>query len=307
LAAHVLRTRPSVLSCDVIAGAVVEVADLAATRAFYEPIFRDAPGQWEQRADRLVFRCGPQRIELVQRAAPVTLTDSAQHQAYNVAPGRVVALVQELEAAGHEVHRWHEDHPAEREDNAYFYDPSGNRVQLVASDDSGLVLDHFVYEVHDLEPEDVYYVSVLGGSIDYYHGRSMYDYEQGTAWGEGRDPTAAPWTRFWPGPHSIAEATRQKGKVSHPAMQVFVRFGPTRLGLILGTVHRQEPPEEQVAGTPRVVLRARHTVGEAVEALRNPRVPLDPEGRMRLPFEEHGSSLLLRDPTGHFVELGCEG
>jgi catechol 2,3-dioxygenase-like lactoylglutathione lyase family enzyme len=294
-----------VLSCDLVAGVVLEVADVAATRAFYEPIFRDARGEWDQRDDALIFRRGPQHVDFVQRPDPHTLGDSGQHTAYRVPRGRLRDLVQELQAAGHEARWWHEDQPSEREETAYLQDPSGNRVQLVESDNPDFLLDHFVYEVHDLEPEDVYYVSVLGGSIDYYHGRSMYHYAEGKEWGEGRDPSAAPWTRFWPGPSSIAEAARGKGKTSHPALQIYIRFGPTHLGLVLGTTHRQEPPEEQVAGTPRVLLRARHTVNDAMVALRNPGVSLDPEARIRLPFEQRGSSLLLRDPTGHFVELEC--
>jgi hypothetical protein len=288
-----------------VAGAVLEVADLSATRSFYEPIFGSGPG-WAAADDRLTYTRDPQRVEFVRRTNPTTLPDSAQHQAYNVPRGHLRAVVARLESAGHEAHWWHEDQPAEREETAYVVDPSGNRAQLVESDAPELILRHFVFEVHDLEPEDVFYVAVLAGAVDYYHGRRMDDYEQATAWGEGNDPSAAPWTRFWPGPSSIAEAARKKGGTSHPAQQVFVGFGPTQIGLVLGTVHRQEPPEEQIVGTPRVVLRARHSVADAIAALGQPRVPLDPEGRLRLPFEQQGTSLMMRDPAGRFVELECE-
>ena len=89
----VLTSRPSILTCDMISGAVLEVADLAAARAFYEPIFRDSGGAWEERGDALKWSCAPQHISFVRAAQPNTLPDSAQHQAYRVPPDRLQGLL----------------------------------------------------------------------------------------------------------------------------------------------------------------------------------------------------------------------
>lgn len=299
------RSRPTIITCDTISGAALEVGDLTAARAFYDAIFRDSGGAWDERPGALAYRCAEQRIEFVAASQPQTLPDSAQHQAYSVRRSRLEALVHELTSAGFAANWWHEDHPAEREAAAYFQDPSWNRVQLVAADSPGPLLQHFAFEVHDLEPVDVYYLAVLGGTIDYYHGRTMYDYEEAKAWGEGRDPQAAPWTRFFPGRSSIAEHMRQGEKNSHPAQQLFIRFGSTVLCLILGTVHRQEPPEEQVVGTPRLAFRTSASADEVVARLQRPTVSLEPEGRIRIRFERTGKTIYLRDPAGHFAQLDC--
>ena len=46
---------PAPLQADLLAGVVLEVADLGATRAFYEPIFRTARGDWRSSHRGLTF------------------------------------------------------------------------------------------------------------------------------------------------------------------------------------------------------------------------------------------------------------
>ena len=275
------------LAPALLAGLVVEVHDLAATRAFYEPVFGDA-GEWQAGPGQLVFQTSRQRIDFVARAKPRTLSHTGQHQAYAVPANRLAALTGELAAAGHAVDRWREDHPDEREVSAYLLDPSGNRVQLVPDRGDGLLLNHAAVEVHDLELAEIFYVSFLGGSVDYCHGWAMDDYAEAFAWGEGSDP-CAPWTRrydvrYW-----------DKVRIARPNMQLFVRFGPTVLAIILATEHRQEPPPEQHSGTPRIIL-----------AVDQPAAPARAElSRLGVAFDGAGSSLFVRDLSGNFVELAC--
>lgn len=299
------RSRPAILTADTISGATLEVADLNLARAFYDPIFREAPGQWETRPGALSYQTRDQKIEFVEVAAPSAPPDSAQHQAYRVPRGRLRAVANELEQSGFGADRWHEDHPSEQEPTAYLQDPSGNRVELIGTDTPALLLDHFAFEVHNLEPISVFYLAVLGGTIDHYFGRSMDDYEAAKAWGEGRDPDAAPWTRFFPRGNSINDHMRRADRQSHPAQQLSIGFGNTRVCFFLGTVHRQDPPEEQLVGTPRVAFRTRATADQVIAGLRQPTVSLEPEGRISLSFERDASTVYLRDPLAHFIQIDC--
>lgn len=278
--------RPA-LAPAMLAGLVVEVHDLAAARAFYEPVFGGA-GEWQAGPSQLAFQAGRQRIDFVARAKPRSLSHTGQHQAYAVPANRLPGLSAELEAAGHTVERWHEDHPDEHEVSVYLLDPSGNRVQLVPERGDGLLLSHAAVEVHDLELAEIFYVSFLGGRVDYCHGWAMDDYAEAFAWGDGSDP-CAPWTRrydvrYW-----------DKVRIARPNMQLFVRFGPTLLAIILATEHRQEPPPEQHSGTPRIVLAVDQPAEQAGAEL----------SRLGVAFDRAGSSLFVRDLSGNFAELAC--
>lgn len=268
-----------------LSGIIVEVADLDSARAFYGHLLDITP---RGSARSLTYQRGNQSIELVERAHPHTLTHTGQHQAYRVSEGLLDELVSKLEKSGAEVNRWREDHLAERSLNVYILDPSGNRVQLVPSPDESQLLDHACIELHDLELAEQFYVKTLGASVDYVHGWAMDDYAEAKAWGEGNDP-CAPWTRrfdvrYW-----------DKVRIPRPNMQTFVRFGPARVGLILATEHRQEPPPEQQRGTPRLLLGTDLSVSDVADHFRSQDVP----------FEQDGAHLFLRDPSGNYVEITC--
>jgi catechol 2,3-dioxygenase-like lactoylglutathione lyase family enzyme len=299
------RSRASILTADIISGATLEVADLDAARSFYDRIFRDAGGAWQAQSDALTYQAKDQKIAFVKVAEPRVLADSAQHQAYRVPRGSLQAIADEMEKAGLAPNWWHEDHPSEGERSIYLHDPSGNRVQLIAADGPGPLLEHFAFEVHNLEPISVFYLAVLGGTIDHYFGRNMDDYEAAKAWGGGNDPDAAPWTRFFPRGNSLNDHMRRAERQSHPSQQISISFGDTRVCVFLGTVHRQDPPEDQVVGAPRVAFRTKSTADEVVAGLRQPTVSLEPEGRIRLLFERNGSTVYARDPIGHFIQIDC--
>src|SRR5688572_1544444 len=73
------RTPPAI---DGIHGVVLEAQDLAASRAFYETIFRHADGAWEGDRGSLTFRAASQRVELVRSRRPRTIAHAGLHVAY---------------------------------------------------------------------------------------------------------------------------------------------------------------------------------------------------------------------------------
>ena len=294
------RAEPSgPIAADLLAGVVLEVSDLTATRAFYGPIFRDAAGDWSESRRNLTFRSGRQSIEFVLRARPRTLADGGNHQAYRVRRNRLESLVAELTRAGHQVEWWREDHPKERTPSAYLQDPSGNRVQLVASDDRSLLLDHVAVEVFEFDYVEYVYLKALGGRVDYYYGWKIEDYDDARAWASGDDP-AAPWTRRDnPGWTDFRDQGRGNPnlRVARPNTHEFVGYGDTRICLVSATKVRQEPPEEMIKGTPRAVFHTRQPIAEVVASL---------SATLPIPFEHQGRSAFLKDPDGNFLELRCD-
>lgn len=296
--------RESLLLSDFIAGAGLEVADLESTRNFYSRLFEGRAGSWTNSASVLRFECGRQHLEFVRGDGRKLPPEAGRHHAYCVKRERLPGLVKELAGSGVEVHRWREDDPHEREVSVYLEDPSGNLVQLLPSDDDGVLLDHVAVAVHDLEPAEVFYAKVIGGRVGYYHGRKMDDFVEAEAWGEGRDP-CAPWTRL--AVEKRIPDERERRKIPRPNQQVFVRYGEASLGIILTREHYQEPPEEMRRGTPCVIFRTSASLREATARLAHPDVCLDPEGRINLTFETKGNRLFLRDPAGNFAQVICAG
>lgn len=284
---------------DLLAGVLLEARDLAATRAFYEPIFRDVPGKWQEQHGRLSYEAGAQTIEFVKRLRPRSFADSGHHQAYRVRPSRLPALADELAKAGHEINWWHEDNPPERAVTAYAVDPAGNRVQLVASDDLDLLLDHATLEIHAFDYCEHVYRKVLGGTVSYYHGWRVEDEKDAEAWGSGDDPVF-PWCRRDnPGWHDFVRlnTSDRNLRVPRPATQLFIGFGKTGLGLISASTVRQELPEDVMRGLPRLVFRSSRPAEEAFAHL---------SAALPIRWEKEGRTAYLRDPDGNFVELRCQ-
>jgi catechol 2,3-dioxygenase-like lactoylglutathione lyase family enzyme len=289
-----------------IVGIVSDVGDLAATEAFYDPILRHAGGGWEQTPESVRFLSNRHALSLHWRQQPQITEAVGRHQAYRVPADLIETIVQELAELGHRAEWWHEDHPSERAVSAYLLDPAGNRVQLVPSTPEELkrlgFIDHVGIEVHDLESAEVFYEKVLGGRIDYYHGRRALDYQAALAWRDGGDP-CAPWTRLWPGA-GLSTDPRHKSHAPHPNQQVYFRFGETRLALFLAGKHRQEPPEDQVTGTPRVVFESPLSISTIAQRLAKPPISLTPEDRLPMTFQVEAPAMYLRDPGGNFVQIG---
>jgi hypothetical protein len=177
-------------------------------------------------------------------------------------------------------------------------DPSGHTVQVMPSASPLPLLEHVVIEEHDLEHAEVFYAVALGGRLQFDHGWDVANYRGLEAWMSGDDP-AAPFTRRV----SLSYRTRQPEALPMP--QVFFPFGSTRLGLFLANVHRQEPPYEQISGTPSIAFDTRGSADAIADYLENTRVTpvnLKYDGGAIL-FEREGDVFSIRDPGGHFIQL----
>ena len=293
---------------DAISHTVIEVADLKRGEEFYrvlgfEPAghdrvpncgrnasFRTASGQW---------------LILCENEQPRSLPETGVHQAYRVTAPDRQAIAEAMAAREVPVHTYKEDRPAEAGDNCYFFDPDGNRVQLVAAQTPAeacgkvLSIDHAAIECHDLEWAEDFYVSRLGLAVDHRVGWRTEDYARARLWGEGKEHMA-PGTRRWDQRYTTME---QKRRLPRPNTQLFVTIGAQVLGVYLATQHRQEPPEEQIVGTPRIGLRANRGILEQTATLlaegRSPiHGPVEhPNGTLM------AASLYAKDPGGNFLEI----
>lgn len=291
-----------------ISHVAIEVSDLKRAETFYRELLGFEPaGERLPGCERSVLlrTVSGQWLALCEIAEPRSLSDTGVHQAYRVTAAHREAIGKNLAARNIQVHTYKEDRPAEEADNFYFYDPDGNRLQLVVSgtraDGKGKVLaiDHAVVECHDLEWAEDFYAKIFGLDVDHRVGWSTKDYVRATLWGEGKEDMA-PGTRRWDQRYTVME---QKRRLPRPNTQLFLRVGDGILGVYLATHHRQEPPEDQTIGTPRIGFRAsRKALDETVKLLKERRSPV--EG----PIEHAAStpvavSIYFKDPGGNFLEL----
>ena len=293
---------------DGISHIAIEVADLTRAKDFYRLLGFDFAGD-----DRLpecgrnaMFRTASgQGVLLCESSQPRSLPETGVHQAYRISPTDRDSLAQDLANYDVAVHDYEEDRPSEKGDNFYFYDPDGNRIQLVASTASAaahakmLAIDHAAIECHDLEWAEEFYVKKLGLTVDHRVGWRTDDYVRAKLWGEGKE-NMAPGTRRWDQRYTVME---QKRRLPRPNTHFFVRLGDQVLGIYLATQHRQEPPEEQVVGTPRIGLRAdRRAILEITKLLAANRTPI--QGPVEHPDGAPiAASLYVRDPGGNFLEI----
>ena len=281
-------------------GAVLESRDLAASQAFYGEVFGDR-GTWSGNRAAARFAAASQYLELVHRARPRGSGDTAQHYALTLGGQAVRSVGERVAPRRGEVNWWREDHPSECDPAPYVEDPSGNRVQLVAGSNGGLV-DHVGLEFVDLEWAEDLYVKVLGAELDHYHGWSTEHGAEVEAWLAGDDP-AAPWTRY------SRFSFRSRTDEAHATPQLYVRLGGIRLALFLARRHLQEPPEDVVRGAPRLVFAVDRPADEVADYLAGTGRSIIAErfrGR-KIRYEVDGDGVFIRDPGGNFVELRYTG
>jgi catechol 2,3-dioxygenase-like lactoylglutathione lyase family enzyme len=293
---------------DGISHIVIEVADLKSAEEFYRDILgfelTDGCGAADCGASVLLRAGSDQWLILSQSTEPRSLPETGVHQAYRVTHRDRETINRKLAARHHAVHDYKEDRPAEENDNFYFHDLDGNRIQMVVSadsDGSGKVLgiDHAAVECHDLEWAEDFYVNVLGLEVEHRVGWRTADYVRAQLWGEGKE-YMAPGTRRWDQRYTVME---QKRRIPRPNTHFFLRVGTSVLGIYLATVHRQEPPEEQIVGTPRIGLRTdRSKFDEGLKRLSDRRSPVHG------PVQQAASSPIalsayLKDPGGNFLEI----
>ena len=293
---------------DGISHIVIEVSDLKKAEEFYREVLG-----FELTSHDLAADCGAsvslraalgQALILAQSAAPRSLPETGVHQAYRVTASDRESIGRKLAARQIVVHTYKEDRPAEEADNFYFYDLDGNRVQLMASagakgDGKVLAVDHAAVECHDLEWAEDFYVKALGLTAEHRVGWRTADYVRAQLWGEGKEDMA-PGTRRWDQRYTVME---QKRRIPRPNTQLFLRVGDAILAVYLATQHRQEPPEKQIVGTPRIALRlSRGVLEETLKLLKKRRLPVHG------PVEHAASapiatSVYVRDPGANFLEL----
>jgi catechol 2,3-dioxygenase-like lactoylglutathione lyase family enzyme len=293
---------------DAISHVAIEVADLTRAKDFYRLLGFEFAGdnRLPECGRNAMFRTASgQGVILCESSQPRSLPETGVHQAYRISPFDRDALARELANYDVTVHNYEEDRPSEKGDNFYFYDPDGNRIQLLASTASVaerakmLAIDHAAVECHDLEWAEDFYVKKLGLTVDHRVGWRTDDYVRAKLWGEGKE-NMAPGTRRWDQRYTVME---QKRRLPRPNTHFFVRLGDQVLGIYLATQHRQEPPEEQVVGTPRIGLRAdRRAILEITKLLAANRTPI--KGPVeRSEAAPIAASLYVRDPGGNFLEI----
>jgi catechol 2,3-dioxygenase-like lactoylglutathione lyase family enzyme len=293
---------------DAISHIVIEVSDLQRSQEFYRSLGFPSP------TNDFLPECGRssafatasgQWLVISECKEPRSLPETGTHQAYAVAASDRALIKERLTAQAIAIHTYKEDRPAEENDNFYFFDPDGNRIQLVVaktpmtSRNEVLGIDHAAIESHDLEWAEDFYVKRLGLTVEHRVGWRTDDYVRAKLWGEGKEHMA-PGTRRWDQRYTVME---QKRRLPRPNTQLFLRVGKAVLGIYLATQHRQEPAEEQIVGTPRIGLRAdRAGLEHIARLLADCRVPI------RGPVEQPRSapiaaSLYIRDPGGNFLEI----
>jgi catechol 2,3-dioxygenase-like lactoylglutathione lyase family enzyme len=284
---------------------IIEVSDLERSRRFYELLgFGDAALEsWPDcNESTTLSTASGQHLVLSLSGDPASLPETGVHQAYRVGADRREKIAAKLQAQAVEIHDYKEDRPAEAPDNLYFHDPDGNRVQLVASDDApeGVqAIDHAAVEVVDIEWAEDFYANLLGLPVDCRVGWRTEDYLRAKLWGEGKE-AMAPGTRRWDKRYTVME---QKRLLPRPNTHFFVRAGDAVIGVYLATQHRQEPREEQPAGTPRIALRTDAEGMEIVASALNKRGTVAAGPKKHSAAAPIASSLYFKDPGGNFVEL----
>ena len=287
----------------------VAVADLDAARAFY----CDVLGFADKGADAIP-NCGRHRAVAAASGQRVALTvdaalppaDTGIHQAYRVSPSARAEILGRLAARRIAVSTYREDRPAEQEDNCYFIDPFGNRVQLVAAPAAPgggpmiAAIDHVGVQCADVEWMEMLYVGGFGMTMNHLVGASTADYVRATAWGEGKEDMA-PGTRRWDKRFYVAPG--QTPMVARPNMQFFLNAGADIFGVFLATKHDQEPPEEAIVGAPRTAFVVPERELERVaEILREARQPM--VGPVSHPAAVGwAASIYFKDPGANFIEF----
>ncbi|HEY4135383.1 MAG TPA: VOC family protein [Alphaproteobacteria bacterium] len=245
-----------------------------------------------------VLRAGAgQWLVLVAQDERLDLRDSGVHHAFRVTRAQRDAVAAKLAAAGVEVLTYKEDRPAEAEDNFYFFDPDGNRLQLVVSAASGI--DHTAIQSADVLRGEIFYGNILGWPVEHRVGWRTGDYVRARKWAAGEEDMA-PGTRRLDQRYTVMV---NRKTVARANMQLFFTAGASTFGVYLANKHYQEPPEEQSIGLPRTAFSLPQGGLEKVAqrlAANGQRFAGPVTHPAASPIHE---SLYVRDPSGNFLEF----
>jgi catechol-2,3-dioxygenase len=153
-------------------------------------------------------------------------------------------------------------------------------------------IDHSVVAVNDLILAERFYAEVLGeilgGGVE---DRSMLTTDELLRAGRLR--------------RTMAEHYQDRPAPRVPAAHSSVKLGQTVVALFLHQEHVQEPPPEQLRGTPRLAFQVTpEHLEQAVEVFRRGKVAF--EGPVEHPPPSRvARSLYFKDPSSNFLELCC--
>ena len=305
-----LAERPSALDLAGISHLVVEVGDLDKAVDFYSRILG-----LKLIGKDLLPGCGPhaalksasgQWVALVSNPARLDLREMGVHQAYRVSIAAKTAISARLLAAGIEIKTYKEDRPAEDGDNFYFYDPDGNRLQLIVaknalSADGINGIDHAAVQIADMMWAEEFYTNELKLAVDHRVGWNTADYARARKWAAGEEDMA-PGTRRLDERYTVMV---NRKKVPRANMQIFVGVGGgSVLGVYLANKHFQEPLEEQIVGTPRTAFTVPNRAGLDSAARLLASHGRKSEGPVAHPQSSPiEASLYFKDTGGNFLEL----
>lgn len=293
-----------------IAHVAIDAPDLARAKGFYQtvlglqPVGSDmVPMAKGAHSETLKLPSG----QLVTLAGTTPLNDlrvSPAHQAYAVSPQARDKIIATLAAQGGTLHRFHEDRPAEANDNYYFDDPAGNRIQLVARPNAAAgasAIDHVAIETHNIHWAREFYGTWLSCPLEHRVGWKTQDYLDAKALGEAGMAAAMPGSRYWNERYSKFEKER---KALRPNVQVYFSLGrDNSLAVYLASRKYQAPSDDQIIGAPRTALRVSRKGLDTVAAFFGERGravegPIEHDRKQPI-----AASVYVKDPGGNFLEF----
>ncbi len=290
---------------------IIGVSDPAKSAAFYNDVLGleiRTGASWPQCGDSVTLILGAgQHLILATSPEMPDLRETGVHLALGLSHGAREKAAAQLEAQGIDIHTYAEDPPDETKGGFYFFDPDGNRIQLVASDnldDDGLPgLHHAAVQVAEILWAEQFYTEVLGLTPIHRVGWATADYARAQVWADGKEDMA-PGTRRMDKRYSVIVDKQEMPRVN---MQVYFSCGGNKLGVYLANQHMQESPEEACLGTPRIALRVGPKDMERIQehlGSENWRFEGPVTHEPGLPVS---ASIYVRDPGGNFIELVTAG
>ena len=306
----ITQTRPAQVNgirIDSLAFVTAPVADIAAARRFYSRILGlqdmgidHIPGI---RPHAVLRTASGQFLVLTAPQGPDT-RETGVHNAFRVSPAARAAIAERLAAEPVAVLTYKEDRLKEEGENFFFFDPDGNRIQLVRSSSAKSTagveaIDHTVVLTYDMLWAEAFYGAGLRLPVESRIGVRTADHARARRWAAGEEQMA-------PGTRRLDKLYMTMGgqnEVARANMQVYFEAGSSIFGIYLATKHQQEPPEEQIIGAPRTAFAVESEDLQRIAAILQ---------KHRRPFEgpvEHpktapfAASLYTKDASGNFLEF----
>jgi len=306
----ITQTRPaqeSGIRVDSLAFVTAPVADIAAARRFYSRTL----GLQDMGVDQLpgfgshaVLRLPSGQFLILSAPEGPDTRGTGVHNAFRVSPAARDTIAGRLAADKVEVLTYLEDRPKEETENFFFLDPDGNRIQLVRSPSAKAAadvqaIDHTVVLTYDMLWAQSFYGEGLRLPVESRVGVRTADHARARRWAAGEEEMA-------PGTRRLDKLYMTMGgqnEVPRANMQVYFTAGSAVFGIYLATKHQQEPPEEQLIGTPRTAfLVASGDLERIATLLQKRRRPFSGpvDHPKSVPF---AASLYCKDQSGNFLEF----